>query len=43
LLLRATNHPGDLAPEEAAVLALLEKRLARTLEDDLRASLSAVA
>jgi DNA topoisomerase-1 len=43
LLLRATNHAGDLAPEEAAVLALLEKRLARTLEDDLRASLSAVA
>jgi DNA topoisomerase-1 len=43
LLLEATHRAGELAPEEAAVLALLEKRLARTLEDDLRASLSAVA
>ena len=33
----------SLAPQEAAVLALLQARLARTLEGDLRASLQAAA
>jgi DNA topoisomerase-1 len=42
---RAEQERGDLAadlrPEEAAVLALLESRIGRTLEDDLKASLRA--
>ena len=33
------QDPTALTPEEAAVLALLEKRLARTLEDQLKESL----
>jgi DNA topoisomerase-1 len=37
-----TEHLAELRPEEAAVLAMLETRLKRTLEGSLEESLIAV-
>ena len=37
------EHLADLRPEEAAVLALLQARLSRTLAGDLKQSLAAAA
>jgi DNA topoisomerase I len=42
LALNIEDTPGDLKPAEAAVLALLEQRLNRTVTDALKESLAAV-